>query len=132
MSKTINHPHYNLEDQTQEIQCLANSHKLTEPLFVGQGCSQSVGSDCYGRYITAKKQIGKKTIFGLVDADTTMHGHWTEGDMDCSMPEDKTPERWITKYGKSWYFCFEDGTRILGFKCTYRFNGAYAYRDPSF
>lgn len=132
MNNSINHPHYNLEDQTQEIQDLANNRKLTDPLFVGQGCSYAVGSDCYGYYITDKKQIGKKTIFGIAAADTVMHGHWTEGTMDCSMPKNKTPMYWITKYGKSWYFCHEDGARVPGDKCKYRFNGAYSYRDPSF
>lgn len=134
MSNTINHSHYNLEDQTQEIQDLAKAGKLTGPMFIGQGCTQSVGSDCYGAYITAKKQIGKKTIFGLVQADVVMHGHWSEGDQDCSMPEGRRalPSQWITKYGKNWYYCDTNGKRFPGDKCKYRFNGAYAYRDPSF
>lgn len=132
MNGSVNHPHYNLSDQSEEIQELAELRKLTEPMFIGQGCTKSVGSDSYGAYITAKKRIGKKTIFGLVRADMVMHGDWTEGTEDCSMPKNTIPSKWITKYGKQWYYCDANGKRFPGAKCEYRFNGAYAYRDPNF
>ena len=134
MNGTVNHPHYFPKDLDPAIKELAEAHKLNEPRFVGQGLCKSVGSDCYGYYITEIKDIGRnKRIFGIVSADTVMHGSsWVEGDMDCSMPADKTPTRWICKYGKSWYFCDKDGKRFPGKKCRYSFRGCHAFRDPSF
>lgn len=134
MNDSVNHPHYNLSHQTKEIQDLANSKKLNEPMFIGQGCTKYVGSDRYGAYITAKRQLGKKVIFGLVQADTVMHGDWTDGTKDCSMPSGRNalPSKWIIKYGKQWYYCDVYGKRFPGAKCEYNFNGAYAFRDPNF
>lgn len=124
--------HYNLDTIEPNLKQLAENYKLSGPCFVGQGLSEQVGSDCYGHYVVASKNISNKTIWGIARANEVMHGSWVEGDMDCSIDMATTkPSQWITKYGKHWYFCDENGKRQNGWKCRYSWNGAHSYRDPS-
>ena len=130
-----NHPHYNLDKLDSELQKLAAENKLTGPCFVGQGLSKQVGSDCYGYYIVNGKWYGKNNrfVWGIASAKQVMHSDWTEGTMDCSIDmSNAKPDSWITKYGKHWYFCDANGKRYAGRKCSYYWNGAYGYQDPSF
>lgn len=139
---STNHPHYNLDKLDNDLRKLAEDHKLVGPCFIGQGLSESVGSDCYGYYITTKVSIDKlyngrvvksKVVYGIARASEVMHGSWVEGDMDCSIDlKTASPSQWITQYGKSWYFCDINGNRYPGMKCHYGWNGAFASRDPSF
>lgn len=139
---TTNIRHYKLDEIDPEIRKLAEAGKLTGPCFIGQGLTYSVGSDCYGRYITTEikneivrngKVIKSKVVYGIAHAKQVMHGDWTEGDMDCSLDwNDYHVVEWITKYGKHWYFCDVNGNRYKGDKCRYGWNGAYGYQDPSF
>lgn len=130
---TTNIKHYNTENLSPELQKQVEERKLTGPCFIGQGLSEHVGSDCYGHYIVASKKVGSKTIWGIARANQVMHGSWTEGDMDCSIDmSNAKPDSWITKYGKHWYFCDSNGKRYIGRKCSYHWNGAYGYQDPSF
>lgn len=130
----MNIKHYNLDKIDAGLKMLAENHKLPGPCFVGQGLSEQVGSDCYSHYIVANKDIGNyKFIWGIARGNEVMHGSWVEGDMDCSIDmATAKPEQWITKYGKHWYFCDENGKRYPGSKCKYGWNGAFASRDPSF
>ena len=122
--------HYNIP---KSLKTAAESHKLTGPCFIGQGCSYGVGSDCYGFYVTDLKTLGNgRIVAGLVPAHSEMAGAWEEGTMICTMPKDKTPTEWVTKFRGKWWFCSKDGDRYLGDKCRYRWNGAFAYRDPHF
>ena len=133
MDGSTNHLHYNLDTLNPELKTLAESHKLAGPCFIGQGLSKCVGFDCYGYYVVASKKVRSKTIWGIARANQVMHGDWTEGDMDCSIDmSNAKPDSWITKYGKCWYFCDANGNRCAGSKCYYDWNGAHAYRDPSF
>ena len=132
--------HYNLGKQPQAIQKIAAEGKLPWPCFVGQGCTYHIGSDSYGHYIVAKKQIGKKTVWGIARAHEVMGPlGWTDGTMICSIDIDNAkPDCWIVASGKNklgkpkWWFCDENGKKQNGHKCTYSWNGAYSYRDPSF
>ncbi len=137
MSENI--AHYNLDTIPAGIKELAETRKLVGPTFVGQGLSRRVGSDCYGSYIVASKKIGKKTIWGIASAKQIMHSDWTEGSEDCSIDmATAQPGCWITAYGKGiaghpkWWLCDENGKRYNGARAYYSWNGAYAYRDPSF
>lgn len=110
-----------------------NSITYNGPCFIGQGASYSVGSDCYGYYVTSlKKSESGKLVAGLVEAKERYKTTWEDGTMDCSMPDDKTPTKWVTKFRGKWWFCNSAGERYLGSKCTFKWNGAYGYRDPSF
>jgi len=127
--------HYWLDKQTLEIQEKARNGKLTGPEFIGQGCSEGVGSDCYGYYITWISE-DRKTI-GLVCADTSFEKDWTDGTQVCKMPERRLTDEWAVKYGKKWYHASFDTNimrpvRMKGAKWRLRFNGAFSYRDPSF
>ena len=132
--------HYNLGKQPHAIQKIAAEGKLPWPCFVGQGCTYHSGSDSYGNYIVAKKQIGKKTVWGIARAHEVMGPlGWTDGTMICSIDIDNAkPDCWIVASGKNklgnpkWWFCDENGKKQNGRKCTYSWNGAYSYRDPSF
>lgn len=128
---TVNHAHYIPENLDPKVLALINDPhaRITEPLFEGQGCSKQVGSDCYGYYIT--KIVDPKFI-GLVHADEVMHSDWTEGSEDCSMPANKTPSIWLKKFRGKWYEASAEGQRFNGRHFRIGFNGAYAYRDPSF
>lgn len=134
-----NHPHYNVESLSNELKTLVNEHKLTGPRFVGQGLSKRVGSDSYGYYICSIAMAkNKKPVYGICSASTKMHGTWEEGDEDCTMPENAVPSSWITTYGKTktglpkWWYCNSNGVRYTGEHASFSWNGAYAYKDPSF
>ena len=141
---SVNNPHYLVDQQSAEIQQLVATNQLKGPMFVGQGLSQPVGSDCYGYYIVATKKIGNKTIFGITGANAIMHSDWTAGDMDCSINIDTAkPTQWIIargkihRYGKTidapqYWYCDANGVRFPGRKASFGWNGAYAYQDPSF
>ncbi len=138
MSENISH--YNVEQQTPEIQQLVAECHLSGPTFIGQGLSKRVGSDSYGYYIVAQRHFGKTCIWGIAHARQVMHGHWAEGDEDCSIDmATAKPVEWITSYGKwkrtgrpKWWYCDEEGFRKKGQHACFGWNGAYAYRDPSF
>lgn len=112
---------------------------LTGPMFVGQGLSKRVGSDCYGYFITAEKKVGKKTIWGLTSADDEFVTSWTEGTMKCKWPGFGKADMWIAPYGKDkrtgrtkWWECDENGRRFKGRHARFDWTGSYSYRDPSF
>ena len=138
----MNIQHYKLDEIDPELRKIAEDRKLTGPCFIGQGLTERVGSDCYGYYITSEvktetvcngKVVKCKVVYGIARANQVMHGSWTEGDMDCSLDwNDYNVCYWITKYGKSWYFCDVNGNRFKGGKCKFGWNGAYGYQDPSF
>lgn len=141
MNGSVNIPHYNVETLSPSTQKMVKEGKLLGPEFVGQGCTHGCGSDRYGYYILEIKTTAKgKPLIGLAQAKTVMHGEWTEGTEDCSIDlATAKPTAWITPFGNNvrtgrpqWYFCDKDGNRFKGEKCHYGFNGAYAYRDPSF
>jgi len=117
---------------------VAFNKKLNGPSFIGQGCSKQVGSDCYAHYIVEKKQIGKKTIWGMSNAKSRFEHSWTDGCQICDGPVSWKATEWITSWGKheddspKWWFCDENGNRCHGHKCTYSFRGAHAYQSPSF
>ena len=135
-----NYSHYNLDKQEPFIQQLANEDKLTQPCFIGQGCTKRIGSDCYGYYIVAKKHVGRKVIWGIANANSVFGpGGWTDGNMYCSIDMSTAqPQHWIVAWGRTktgepkWWFCDENGKRCHGALCRYGWNGAYAYQDPSF
>lgn len=132
------HSHYFPEDLDPKILAEAKAGHLHGPMFVGQGWCKSVGSDTYGGYVVSIDIThDRKPLIGLVSAHSEMAGHWTEGSMNCSMPESRDPDVYITVRGKwpdgspKWWFCNKYGVRSNE-KCRYSWNGAYAYRDPSF
>ena len=135
-----NYDHYNLDKQEPFIQQLANENKLTQPCFIGQGCTKCVGSDRYGYYIVTKKHVGRKVIWGIANANSVFGPEgWTAGSMYCSIDMSTAqPQRWIVAWGRTkagapkWWFCDENGKRCHGALCRYDWNGAYAYQDPSF
>ena len=133
--------HYIPEDIDCKIGDLMQQGKLPGPMFVGQGLSKRVGSDCYGYYVTElKKTATGKPLVGIVNADSKFETSWTDGNMTCAMPADKTPTLWITTYGHckrnkklpKWYACDKTGKRFPGRVVWFDWNGAYAYLDPSF
>lgn len=116
----------------------AFNKKLIGPQFIGQGCSRSVGSDCYGYYIVEKKQIGKKTIWGITCAKDHIETCWEDGTMVCDGPVSWKADEWIIAWGKmpsgkpKWWYCDSEGNRFAGQRCGLHFAGAHSYRDPSF
>lgn len=112
----------------------------TGPEFLGQGWTHRVGSDSYGGYVVEIKELPNgKTIYGLANADSVMETTWEEGTMTCTMPKGAIATSWVIAYGKhkktglpKWWFCDANGARCLGRHCGFSWNGAYAYRDPSF
>jgi len=138
--------HYFLENQSEEIRQKAEKREFTGPEFVGQGCTQQVGSDSYGYFVIEIIKPGR--LAGLVRADSAFIGSWTEGSMTSKLPADavfKTMASepagphsefdYIGRYGKNWYWCdVIDGKirRRRGSHARLSFNGAYSYRDPSF
>lgn len=136
----VNCLHYNLDKLSPELRKIAETGKLPWPCFVGQGCSCSIGSDCYGYYVTYVSKTAKgKPLIGLTRANEKMRTCWEEGSMDCSIDIDKAePQTWITTFGKTktgapkWWFCDKDGMRFNGQRCRYSWNGAHGYRSPSF
>lgn len=145
MNGSVNHPHYLPTNLTKHelkiLQRKIDAGELDGPMFVGQGLSYGIGSDCYGYYITAMKKVGRKVVWGITRAKTEVHVHWTEGTEDCSIDmETAVPTEWIVARGKwpktgrpKWWYCDENGNRFLpGRKARFRWNGAHSYRDPSF
>lgn len=139
------HQHYCLEKQPKWIQDLAAKGKLSEPLFIGQGWAERVGSDVYGGYVVSVKTLKNgKPVIGVVRASAKFTSSWTEGSMRCTLPGEGNdpqackPDAWLTTYGKNgdgtskWWRCSEDGKRFPGKQCFWSFNGCAAYRDPSF
>lgn len=139
--------HYFLENQRPDIVDAAKAGNLKGPEFVGQGCTQSVGSDSYGYYVAEILEPGK--LVALVAAESEYIVSWADGGMRCSMPVDAViretvsngmkPSRvfeYIKKYGGKWYWCHvsADGKikRRNGAHAWLGWNGAYSYRDPSF
>jgi hypothetical protein len=144
------HSHYFPKGREAELKAIAEAGGFTGPSFVGQGCTQHVGRDCYGHYVVSIGTLAnKKPIVGLVGAHTEFVKDWTDGSEKCCLPDSKedpaecTPEQYITTYGKDkrtghpkWWFCDASGNRkpkgySLG-KCFYGWNGASAYSCPSF
>lgn len=113
------------------IQLNFENHEYEKMLFVGQGLAESVGSDCYGYYIS---KVFNEKFIAIVRATCSFIYGWADGSMNCSRPENWQDEsRWIflKKYGKSWYFADTTGKRFR--KATgFSFAGANAYQDPSF
>ena len=138
------HSHYNLDTLPADLHDAVMKAELKGPAFIGQGLTTRVGSDSYGSYIVAKRMVGRKTIWGIAYAKSVMRGHWTEGDMDCSIDlATAQPTKWIVARGTwrrrgkdtgitKWWFCDENGKRFPGSVAKFGWNGAYAYRDPSF
>lgn len=138
--------HYFLENQSEEIKNKAIEHKFTGPEFVGQGCTQRVGSDSYGYYVVHIVVPGK--IVGLAYAESKFITSWTDGHMSCSIKFDEVLKSfikygdkpnldfiYIQKYGKKWYWCNVIDDKIIRScgNCAYlSWNGAFSYRDPSF
>lgn len=129
-------------DMEQKLRYVADSkgfnESLTGPTFVGQGISRSVGSDCYGYFITAEKKIGNKTIWGLTSSDDSYIKNCEDGTMKCGWPGLNRVDMWITSYGKDkrtgrpkWWECDENGKRFNGRRMLFSWKGAYSYRDPS-
>lgn len=132
--------HVFLDRQPRAIQHLAKVGKLTGPLFVGQGVSFRVGSDCYGKYIVYVSP-DLKTV-GLIDSDSEFVESWTDGNMTSTMPTDAFDQRpenleWIQEYGNKWYSAYWSTSehkviRRKGCHTWPNWNGSFNYRDPSF
>jgi len=134
--KGENMEHYNLESQSLTIRRLAAEGKLKGPKFIGQGATRSIGSDCYGYYVSYISE-DKKTC-SLKPADAAFTKCWEDGNQTCTMPAKTNPDSlvWLKLYGGSWYAAkpLPDGSvqRLKGCKCHFSWNGAYGYQDPSF
>lgn len=115
------------------------NEKLTGPTFIGQGLSIQVGSDCYCQYIVEKKVLpNKKTIWGIAHGKSHYKSDWTDGIEICDGPTSWRADFWIMSWGRTksgspkWWQCNENGKRMNGRRYVGRFDGAYAYRNPSF
>lgn len=141
--------HYFPSDRKAELEMIAEANGFTGPSFIGQGLTRSVGSDSYGHYIVEMKTVGKKPVIGIVGAASRFIKDWTDGSEVCSLPNDADdpkmckPTEWITTYGKlkdgspKWWYCDANGNRKnpSGWhrgKAHFGWNGASAYRNPSF
>lgn len=143
--------HYFPKDDDGTLKLAAESHSFTGPVFVGQGLTRGVGSDAYGFYIVSiEKAKNGKPIIGIVSAASEFITSWTDGSEVCSLPNGATDpakckaDQWITTYGKyketgapKWWYCDKNGNRKnpSGWhrgKAHFGWNGASAYRDPSF
>lgn len=131
--------HYCPEEMNECEQLLLGKAHLTGPTFVGQGLTKRCGSDSYGMFIVAKKVVGKKTIWGIAAANSEMIRDWTDGEMSCVLDIKHTePQFWIMPWGKTktgackWWKCDAEGKRFKGERFSCSWDGAFAYRDPSF
>ena len=139
--------HCFLENQSDTVKAVAKAGKLAGPEFVGQGCTQRVGSDSYGYYVAEILKPGR--LVALVRAEDEFVNGWAAGDMTCSMPTDVMVKQaaiggnaaskyfdYVEKYGKKWYWCDVDPygkiIRRRGNHAWLSWNGAFSYRDPSF
>jgi hypothetical protein len=140
--------HYFIDQQPENIKKCINNKTLTGPEFIGQGCTERVGSDTYGYYVAEILKPNK--IVALIAADAEYIKSWYDGSMECSLPTDKllkyniaNPNKlnknfyYIMRYGKNWYWCDIDiiNSKIIrrhGAHATLSWNGAFSYRDPSF
>ena len=141
--------HCFLEEQTDEVKRLAAERGFNSPVFVGQGCTYSVGSDSYGYYVVDIPRPGR--LAAVTDADCEWATDWCAGDMTSSFPAvnvlkwrlaGSRPEdarlygiEYVMKYGRRWYWCDVEGgkiTRRLGDHAGLSWNGAFSHRDPSF
>ena len=81
---------FNLENETPE-----------DKIFVGQGVTESVGSNKYGYYVA---KVFNNKFIALVPADSKfMHG-WQDGSMECTRPDnwqDENTWQYYKKYGKN-------------------------------
>lgn len=141
MKNSVNHNHYNVDNLPVEIQTLVNTDRIVEPTFVGQGCRESVGSDLYGFYIITMSTLKNgKPLIGIAQAKTVMHSDFADGSEDCSIDMNTAkPDRWVTTRGfdprtccPQWWYCDENGVRFKQQKSKLSWNGAYAWRSPSF
>jgi hypothetical protein len=115
-----------------QVQSNLENRKAEDKIFVGQGVTESVGSDSYGYYVA---EVFNNKFIALVYADTKFIKGWQDGSMECTRPDnwqDKKTWKYFKKYGKKWYYANAEGKRFPGRNIRIHFYGAHAYRDPSF
>ena len=137
--------HYYPEDKREELKIIAAANAFTGPCFIGQGLTRRCGSDSYGYYIVSiEKAKNGKPIVGIVEADSQFEKSWTDGDMICTLPDNKEKPadckatQWITTSGKwkrtglpKWWYCDANGKKFNGRHANFNWNGAYGYLNPS-
>ena len=115
-----------------QIQSNLENRKAEDKIFVGQGVTETVGSDAYGYYIA---KVFNNKFIALVSADSKYITGWQDGSMVCTRPDNwqnKKTWQYLKKYGKKWYYANAEGKRFPGRDIRIHFYGAHAYRDPSF